>query len=389
MSKKIYRVALLIETSREYGRGLLAGIAEYSRIHGPWAFQRMPLFYVTRMSAQKQLLLLKTWKPDGIIARDTEVTEKILSLGIPMIVASAGKKPQPGFPNIYTDNKALGRIAAEHLLNLGLKHFGYVGFNNLWWSNERARFFVERLSEAGFKAKLFEYPKKSREYLLKNEQRLLSVWLKNLEKPLGLLTCNDDCGQQVIEASKMAGIRVPNELAVLGIDNDQLICELSDIPLSSVGLATKKAGYDTAKLLAKMMGGKEKCAETIVVQPANVVARRSTEILAINDLEVLKVVEFIRDHSNSLIQIDDVISVTSLSRRTLQERFLKELGHSIGDEISRFRVEQIMRMLTETNMSILHIARSFGYYNADHIARYFRRATGMTLLAYRKQYSMR
>jgi len=278
-------------------------------------------------------------------------------------------------------------MAAEYLHNRGLRQFAYCGFDDMPWSRNRHKSFQQRIAEAGFEIHSYSQPKSRIKRLWQNEQKFLADWLKSLPKPIGLMACNDDRGQDVLNACKVAGLDVPDDIAVLGVDNDELICDLSRPPLTSVALNTERAGYEAAELLDKLIKGDEKMAnQTIMVRPTNVVTRQSTEILAIEDREVIRAVRYIRQHTKKAIQVTDVVGVTNLSRRVLEKRFRKVLSRSILKEIRRSRVNQIAGMLVETNQSILQIALASGFTDANHISRYFQREKGISPVAYRKQY---
>jgi LacI family transcriptional regulator len=214
----------------------------------------------------------------------------------------------------------------------------------------------------------------------------MANWLKSLPKPVGLMTFADDRSQQVIDTCKIAGVNVPDEVAVIGVDNDDLICDLSDPPLSSIAFNTERAGYEAAELLDKLMAGKKVVNQTIVVRPTHIVTRQSTNIIAIEDRVVADAARFIRQHSRKIIQVSDVTSAVMVSRCTLERRFRRALGKSVLKELKRVRTDQITQMLMETNLSVSQIASTLGYLSATHIARYFRQEKGISPLAYRKKY---
>ena len=377
---------MLIDTARAYGRGLLRGIAKYSDVHGPWIFNWRPPFYRETGSEEIALSQLKDWSGDGIIIREQKKTKEIISMGLPTIIAP-WKEPFPGVANIITDSVAIGRMAAEHLLHRGFRHFGYCGFGDMfYWCRERSEGFSKRIAEAGFKTHFYQQPKSRAQRLWEKEQILIADWLKSLPKPIGLMACTDDRSRDVMEACKITGLNVPDEIAVVGADNDEILCNLCDTPLSSVAFSIEKAGYEAAELLDKLMAGKKVTNQKIVVHPTHVVTRQSTDILATEDREVAEAVRFIRQHSKEPIQVRDVVDAVAVSRRVLYERFREVLSCSPKEEIRRARVEQIVRMLIETNLSISKIALTLGYANVAHIARYFRREKGMNLQTYRKLY---
>jgi len=387
---KIPKVILLIEASRTCGRGLLLGIAKYSRLHGPWAFYRRPLFYLHPDRRKKALSLLKNSDADGIIMdkayfSDTEIDRAIISMGLPAI-STAIEAQIPGLANILTDNVRIARMAAEHLLERGFRHFAYCGFDDIFWSKERSEVFAKRVAQAGFRTSFYKQPKSRVKRLWENEQNLVAEWLKSLPKPVGLMACNDDRGQEVIEACNIAGLHVPDEVAIVGVDDDRLICGLTDPSLSSIPLNFERAGYEAAELLDKLMAGEKLADHNIIIRPTHIVSRQSTDILAIDDREVAAAVHFIRQHASQEIHVGDVVNAVTLSRRVLEKRFRRILGRSVHEEIRRVRVGQVARMLVETNLSVSRIALALGYPGVDHIARYFRREKEMSLLAYRKKY---
>jgi LacI family transcriptional regulator len=384
-AESIPRVALLIETSRSYGRRLLRGIVKYARLHGPWAFYNEP-------GDQGKAIprFLKNWHPDGIILRDVRNHQEILSLGVPVICSPYVENIVPGVPNIVSNNAMIGKVGAEHLLERGFKQFAYFSnFDHMFWSQCRCENFKQTISKANFSTYFHKQPRLPKKLTWEKEQDLIIDWLKKLPKPIGLMVCNDDCGRHIIEACKIADMHVPSEIAVLGVDNDELICELSNPPLSSISRNTEKVGYEAAKLLDKMMAGAKFPDKKIILQPTHVVTRQSTDILAIENPSVASAIRFILENSKKTIQVSDVVNEVLISRRHLERMFKQEIGCSINDEIRRIRVEQIVNMLIDTNESISQIASILGYASIKHIARYFRREKGMSPLAYRKKYGVK
>jgi LacI family transcriptional regulator len=376
---KIPKVILLIESSRASGRSLLRGVANYARHHGPWAFYWEP------RGLEKVWPRLKRLRADGIILRDVEKVDDVIRCGLPAIVVGHRKDAVAGVANVMTDSPRIGTMAADHLLDCGFRHFAYCGFDGIPWSDIRGRNFADRVAAAGFQSHFFRRPRRATRSG-DSEEQLLAAWLRSLPRPIGVMACNDDRGQHVIEACKLAGLRVPDEVAVIGADNDELVCELSDPPMSSVAINFERAGYESAELLARLMAGRRAASKAIVVRPTHVIARQSTNILAIEDAHVAKALRFIRLHGRETIQVGDVVAASGLSRRVLEKRFRKLLGRSLLNEIRAVRVAQICRLLAETNLSVSQIADSLGYTSIEHIARYFRSEMKMSPLAYRRQH---
>lgn len=373
-------VVLPIESSRASGRNLLNGIAKYSRQHGPW------IFYWEPGGLDEIFPRLKDLNADGIIMRDSNRLDEILNLGLPVVIVSHHLKMVPELVNIVTKSDQIGRMAAEHLLDCGFRDFAYCGVTDKPWSAERCVSFCNRIADAGYITETYPHPAKSKNISWGNEQELMVKWLQSLPKPCGLMTCNDDRSQQVLQACKLANIKVPEEIAIIGVDNDELICELSAPPLSSVSVNFERAGYDGAAALDRMMKGEEVKDRQVSVHASHVVPRMSTDITTIHDFDTAEAARFIRQHVRENLSVDDVVKVTTVSRRVLEKKFREHLGRTIMQEIRRIRTNQIARLLMETDMSIFEIALSFGFQGTEHIARYFQREKGMSLIAYRARF---
>jgi len=233
---------------------------------------------------------------------------------------------------------------------------------------------------------LYEKPMAKVRKLWKDESNLIANWLRSLPKPLGMMTCSDDRSQHVLEACKVARMHVPEEVAIIGTDNDELLCELSNPTLSSVTFNLERAGYEAAKLLDELMDGEPMKGQKIIVQPTSVITRQSTDILAMDDVEVAAAVRYIREHAQTMIQVRDVVDATALSRRSLEQRFRKVLDRSILDEIKRVHIEQVTRMLIETNYSVKKIALILGHQGTENISRYFKQFTGLNPSEYRQKF---
>ncbi len=376
-------VLLFIETSREFGRGLLHGIARYSRLHGPWRVHRWPGALDSSLPEWKNL------KVDGAIVRDVKAVEGLVHSGIPVIFAQHSKESYAPFPAIITDSESIGIMAAEHFLDRGFQNFAYCGLDEFIWSRRRAQHFTRRLQQAGFGVHLYEAPTSRRRRGARNEQNGIADWLASLPKPVAVMCCNDDRALQVLEASKQVRCDVPDDVALLGVDNDVLVCDLADPPISSIALNTEGAGYEAARLLDSFMHGGEMAGQVIPVHATHIVTRMSTDILAVADAEVTAALRFIRHHPNRLIQVDDVVEATNVSRRVLEKRFKAVLRRSVHQEIRRVRVNSIIQLLVGTDMGIADIAAHCGFDGVEHIARYFREETGVSLREYRKRHAPR
>jgi len=379
------RVILLIEKSRAFGRGLLQGIARYSRLHGNCLFFDEQTFYLSNNTGTNLIRSIKSICADGIIMPQTGRTEDILALGLPTIISDVREKRADRY-TILTDGRSAGKMAAEHFLDRGFKNFAFCGPDAVFWSDERAAGFTKRIQQAGFKTSSCNQPANRRAYSRQKLRRNLSQWLNSLPKPAAVLLCNDELARIALELCKTAGINVPDEIALMGVDNDELLCGLANPTLSSIALNTERAGYQAAALLDRLMSDEKIPYQDIIVQSTHVAQRLSTDILAIEDPQVKKAAKFIKDNATRAISVRDVAESTSLSRREMERRFQKLLGRTIYKQIRRARAAQISKMLTETNLTISKIALSLGFKSVEHIARYFKKEYGISPTQYRARY---
>ena len=371
------RIVLLLETSRAFGRQLIMGIAHYSRLNGPWSFYKEPV------DLKSSIPHLTNWKPDGIIMRDSLITKELLKLKIPTILAIHDSKYPKDLPVIKTDSYSIAKMASDHLLEKGLKNFAFCGFNNYDWSKERGFYFKQFLHEAGFKTHIY-FPPKNLKNDWESEQHHVSEWIKVLPKPIGIFTCNDDRGQHILEVCKMINLKVPEDVAVIGVDNDPMICDIGDPPLTSIALNVESAGYAAAKLMDQLINKKKITGKQIMVTPSHIVQRQSTDILAVDNAEVALAIHYIKKNAKNKIFVRDVVKATNLSRRTLEILFRKTIHRSIYDEIRLVRIEWISKLLIETDLSISQITSLFNFTDVEHISRYFKKEKGIGLREFRK-----
>lgn len=384
--KKTRKVILKFDLTWGYCRDIVLGIAKYANLNGSW------ILYSDEPGKWDKALPTLDWNyADGIIAisRDPRKAKKLIPTGVTAIICDDIIKGPPYFHIITLDNKGIGKIAAEHLLERGFRRFCYLGFSDKKWSRERCEGFCKTITRVGFETYIYERPHSKLKASWTQEQARIADWLKSLRKPIGIMACDDDHGRRLIETCKIAHQYVPEEIAIVGVSNDELVCDLCKPSLSSVALNTKKAGYEAAELLDKLMDGKKMRRQKVIIPPTHVVTRYSSDILAVEDIEAAKAMRFIREHALEPIQVDDVVRAVGLSRRALQERFNNVFGRSIGTVIKHIRVEYIARLLEETNLTISQIASKIGFLGCEHISRYFKKEKGVSPVEYRKIYSHR
>jgi LacI family transcriptional regulator len=388
MPPNVPKVALLVETSRGYGRAMLRGIVRYARLHGPWRF------YVTPGDFIQALPHMNQWGGTGIIARieSVETARAILAAKLPTIALDISQnipiaEPRIArFSEVASDSVAAARLAAEHLLERGFQHYAYVGEPDRLWSQNREHGFRERLHEAGFEPLIYPNPKNKRDRHWEREQKLLATWLADLPKPVGVLACNDDRGRQVLDACRLGGVSVPLGAAIVGVDNDELLCELADPPLSSVMLNAETGGYRAAALLDRMMRGRIRTPKRLLVEPMHVVERRSTQASAVDDPDVAAALDFIHHHAAEPIGIEDIVNKLQMSRRALELKFRNVTGRTPHHELQRVRLHRAQRLLLETDLPIPKVAAAAGYGSGAYLAQVFQKQLSKTPAQFRKDH---
>ena len=383
----MHKIILLIDFSEDYSRNLLKGISKYAREHGPWVFCQMPLFHRETLGVDGILNWARDWEADGIIGQlynDSSI-EKIVQAGIPVIAQDFNERFTE-IPNITGAHRATGAMAADYFLRKGFRHFAFYGFKHIVWSRERAEGFDERLGQSGYPVQYFEHEEYSSSDLWHYKPSSLSKWLSSLPKPIAILCCDDRMGLHITETCRHSGIRIPDEVAVLGVDNDEMLCELSDPPLSSIVQDAEKGGYDAAHLLDRLIRQEITEWEDIIVEPTQVVTRQSTDIYATHDEYIASSLKYIHQHIDKNLQVDDVVQQVPLSRRSLEMRFQQVIGYPIYKYIQNLRIEKFSKKLLETDQAVFEIAMDLGLNDTKNIARQFKQIKGCTPLEYRHRY---
>ena len=385
-------VALLVESSRAYGRGLLHGIAEYVRLHGPWS-----IYLAERGLGDAPSAWLQGWSGDGIIARieNRKIARVVRDLQVPA-VDLRGLLTDLGVPRIVTDDAEVARLAVGHLRERGFRHLAFCGFVGADYSDNRSEAFARLVEGAGFTCHI--YRAESPSHSLGTEaleqsgwaaQDEVAHWIEELPKPVGLMACNDIRAQQVLTACRVIGVAVPDEVAVLGVDNDDVLCDLSDPPLSSIIPDTRRIGFEAASLLERMMRGEIVPEDPIAIPPLGVLTRRSTDVLAIDDRAISGAVRFIREHACDGITVEDVLAELPLSRSVFERRFVKIFGLTPKAEILRTQLDRVKRLLAETDLPLKQIASKTGFLHPEYLSAAFKERTGQTPGQYRRSAQQR
>lgn len=382
------KVALLIESSRAYGRGLLRGVASYLHTHADWS-----VYLQSRSPEDPPPPWLSGWNGHGIIARVESRTleDAIRSTGLPAIDVRGAFDLD--MPLVETNEHSTCQLAFEHLQNRGFRHLAFCGFEGANYSERRLRYFRQLAASAGLPLFSYESPAPGRqggELMLSSREQLallsapsLARWLQELPKPVGLFACNDVCGQQVLNTCRETGLAVPEQIAVLGVDNDTVHCELSEPPLSSIQLNTLRIGQVAASLLDGMMERRLQPPPKTFIDAVGLVVRQSTDIVAVDDAVVAKAVRFIRQNAGEAITVDDVVRAAAVSRRQLERLFQTHLRRTPKDEIQRVRLRRIKDLLTGTDLTLAEIAGKVGFDHPEYLSTVFKKAVGMTPMAFR------
>ncbi|MEM9411535.1 MAG: DNA-binding transcriptional regulator [Planctomycetota bacterium] len=376
------RVALIVETSSGYGTSLLSGIVKFMRMHDEWS-----VFLEQRDLTKKPPSWLSNWSGDGIISRATtpKLTEWVIETGVPMVELT-DRHNASKFPHVRSDDATIGKMAAEHLLDRGFQHFGFCGFSAEAWSKRRQAAFVETILNADRVCNVYNSAWYGPSALAwEDEQRRLEKWIEEFNKPLGLMACNDVRGHHVLEACSRLELAVPEEVAVIGVDNDELLCRVCDPPLSSVIPNATGIGFRAAELLTGLMEGVALSEEKIQVAPLGITTRQSTDVVAIDDPKIAASLRYIRENACRGINIEQVCRSIPVSRSMLERKTRKYLGRTPQQEIRRVQINRAQELLSTTDLTTEHIAKLCGFEHPEYMLVVFKRITGKTPGSYRKE----
>ena len=374
------KVLMMMDTSRSTGRDLLSGAEQYISAFTKWEVHTLSPNYLAN-DAAKDLKNLDLNRFDGFFVCYAENIAPILKMNKPKIIHHTPKENLPGPSLIVTHSTQIGEMAADYFISLGFKNYAYCGFKDITWSDQRHDSYQKVLRKNGFTDihSFIDSPSNGKG----TDQAKLADWLKQLPKPVAVLACNDDRAIYILEACKTHNINVPEEVAVLGVDNDSLICNLSSPPLSSIALDFENTGYLAAQHLDQRMT-RRTASKILKVRPLEIVPRKSTDSLAIEDKELVTALRYIRQNFDRPIQVTDVVKATAVSRRELEYRFKNTLKKTIKHEIERLRIEFIKRKLTNSREPIYKIANTLEFTDPEHFSRYFKSQTGQSPSAFRQ-----
>ncbi len=370
---------LMVGMAHTHTRSVLEGVADYADHHGRWQHQ-----------------LEVELSPDPILTGgfDGMIVEAHYDLTLPALRKSkipaitVTHLPDPdGPPAVVVDNRAVGRMAAEYLSNLGLKQLAFVGARNAIYSVHRGEGFhagcdARRLPCIDFDVNNFGGPETP-------DDEALAEFIRTLPDPIGILAVNDRRALSVSRACRQVGRRIPESVALLGVDNEAETCRLCDPPLSSIDHGTRRIGYEAARLLDQWMTTGERPTNSVLIQPVGVVSRPSTDLMAIDDPDVVTALRFIRSHATEALKVSDVLQHVAISRRSLEMHFQKTIGRTIHAEITRVRIDRAKHLLISSDWSMPQIAQACGFAFPSQFSHAFSREAGLPPLKFRHQYRYR
>jgi LacI family transcriptional regulator len=378
--KPIPHVLLMVDTAAPFGRSVIQGIGRYAIEHGPWSFQ-----FVYRVLDTLPPQWLKDWRGDGIISRTVNAKQAQMLWATKLPLVELHGHPKYCQPQIRVDLAEVGRLAVEHFLDCGLRQFAFFSFGDAWWIKIHRDGYCEAVKERGFDCLGYRPPASDRSMPSWRESQRpgLIRWLRSLPLPIGIFTPSDYHSAFLMDVCRDLEIAVPEEMAILGLGNDSVICETVRPSLSSMDADARRVGYEAARLLDRMMAGKPS-KEVVYVPPSHVVTRQSTNLVAIEDPDVALAVNYIRKYACLGIDVSRVTKEAGLSRRALERRFRKFLGRSPKAEIMRIRIEHAKMLMVQTDQTSKSIARNCGFASLEYFTRVFHRSVGMKPQAYRK-----
>lgn len=384
----IYKIILLLDFSEQYSRDIFKGIKTYAKSNGTWLFNFMPVHQQTIKGIDGILQWANEWGANGVIGQFYNLSKsdiaKFKKSGI-AIISQDFKERLEGLPVITGAYRETGKLAAEYFARKGFRNFGFYGFSNIVWSRERLEGFREALSEKGFVVHNLEQEELPTKELWQYQPDNLMQWLSSLPKPIAIMACDDNQGQYICEVCRLLNIRIPEDVAILGVDNDQSICEFSNPPLSSIKQNAEKGGYDAAASMQQMIDSRTFHCENIYVPYINIITRQSTDIYTTQDPVISDLLRYIHTHINTKINVQKLLKEIPISRRKLEKKFFTATHTSIYQYILHLKMEKFTERLLETNDSLVNVATELGLDDYKNISRTFKKLYGCAPNKYRQQ----
>lgn len=380
------RLLFITDFTEQFAYRFLRGILNYSQSSEQWVICKMPPSYKRQLGLEGVVAWAKEWRADVVIAQfdpddDVELFRKngIIALAQDFI------SKFDTIPNITGDYLLTGKMAAEYFMAKGFQNFGFFGYNGVCWSDERCEAFRSRIEKTMGESNFYMYDKQNIDNMWYYDQSILTDWLMSLPKPIAIMTCDDNQGNILLQACELCGLHVPFDVAIIGVDNDEILCNMSNPTMSTINIDIERGGYDTAAMVDKMMKDSSYKGEDIVLQPLSVVERLSSSVFATNDKEILAALRFIHANIDSKIQVTDVLKNVPLSRRLLEQRFKHMTGTTIYNYISFQRINRFAQLLLSSTESVTDIAARLDEPDTKSISRRFKEIKGCTPSEYRQR----
>jgi LacI family transcriptional regulator len=383
------RVALMFDSGRAYDVKVMMGVASYFRDQG----NRHSAFIDDGRSRKQRLSDPRSWQEHGVIANfdDPGVAQAVARSGLPAVAfGSGGEGAGSSIPYFSPDNRLIASEAVNHLLEHGFKHLAFCGAPAVIdraaagrWPDQRAHAFADLARMHGHEASVFDPGAPPDERA--GRQAAIRAWLRSMPKPLGIMAASDAIAREVLEACRLCGFRLPHDVAVIGVGNDELLCHLSAPALTSVDPGAARLGYEAAATLDRLLDGQVVDRLRVAVSPAGVIQRMSTDVIANGDPEVVKAMKFIREHASIGLNVPDVVGATATSRSTLEGRFRTILNCTIREAIRRAHLDRARRLVTETTLPLKQISAESGFKTVQHMTNCFVKTLGQTPGKYRSR----
>lgn len=381
LSKRPLEIAVLVETDNSWGRSIIQGVADFAAKFGPWNLLIDPRDYSRRWA------LPDRWRGDGIIARISTPPqlEEIAEIGLPTVNVDDIYDDLESVGNVRTDETVRARMAVEHFREKGQNNFAYYAPPSNEYSRSRERAFLSVLNDQGFECHVYKPGYRVSRRIDRDEQhnRVLR-WLNLLPRPVAILAVDARRGRELAEVCAIENISVPDEVAILAGDSDDLLCELSIPQLSSILVASQRIGYEAARLLHRIISGEPWSPLPDLIPPLGVVSKQSTDALAIDDPLIVQAMRYIQAHAFQGIVVDDILREVPVSRRYLELKFKQYFGRLPAEAIRELRLDRGKELLSQSDHSVDAIASMCGYAGATQFGVAFRKRFGETPLAFRK-----
>ena len=380
------RVLIISDFTESFAHKLLAGLVDYSRAKEQWIVRRMPPEYKAQIGIPGVIRIAKEWEVNAVIGQ-FEPTDDIGLFAQAGIVAVAQdyKKKFTTIPNITGDYLGTGQMAAKFFIERGFRNFGFFGFNDVCWSDERCDGFRREIEAAGFGDSFYAYRMQEIDMTWYYQRNRLREWLLSIPKPIAIMACDDNQGSNLVEACHSAGIKIPSEVSVMGVDNDETLCSLGSTTLTSIQVDIEEGGRQAAALVERLVADPATPMEDVVLKPVKIVGRMSTAAFATGDQQILKALLFIHKNALKKISVSNVMAEAALSRRLLERRFKEVTGKTLYEYITDQKLKYFAEQLEETDEQVINIALSMGENDTKSISRRFKQLYGCTPMEWREK----